>query len=217
MKKKFEEKCKVTFVCTDLCEKNYRQECPLHWMKEGGYCLAPPSFNLCDRKKYLYSNLTQEEEKKKFEQECSVQWPCQKTSFCDMDWTAECPLNWVKEVPRQGRDQEGGDKYICTADSSLYRGRCAFISLPNGADEETKRELASTCDTPWPCSATGATAGAPEEGGPVPRSDSKIVERRNSALTNGPVTLQGDVRTNGGPTYRVVDSQGDVSLADIMR
>ncbi|KJP86308.1 hypothetical protein AK88_04027 [Plasmodium fragile] len=216
MKIKFEEKCKVTFVCTDLCEKNYRQECPLNWMKKNGYCLAPPSFNLCDRKKYFYSNLTQDE-KKKFEEECSVQWPCRKSPFCDMDWTAECPLNWAKEAPRKGGDQEQGDKYNCTPDSSLYNGKCAFMSLPNGADEETKRELASTCDTPWPCSATGIAEGATAEGGPLPPSDDEGVERRARAVTNGPVTLQGGVHTSTGPAYRVVDSQEDLPLADIMR
>ncbi|EDL44375.1 hypothetical protein, conserved [Plasmodium vivax] len=224
MKIKFEDKCKVTFACTELCEKNYLQECPLHWGEKNGYCLAPPSFNLCERKKFPYRNLTQDE-KKQFEEECSVQWPCRESPFCEMDWAAECPLNWVKETPREGANRQGGnqqgDEYICTADSSLYSGKCAFISLPNGADEEAKRELASTCDTPWPCSSAGAASDAASnaaaEGGPLPPSDRKRGERRGRATTNGPVTLKGGVRASAGPAYRVVDDQGDLPLADIMR
>ncbi|GAW82252.1 CPW-WPC family protein [Plasmodium gonderi] len=210
MKIKFEEKCKVTFECHQFCEKNYEQEeCPLNWIKEKGYCLAPKSFDMCDKKKLSYENLTKKE-KENFESECSVHWPCQKTHFCEMNWNSECPLNWKKDIQKERNTQSS---YVCIVDSSMYEGKCTHISLPNTADEETKRELASMCDTPWPCLHThinGENKLSP--------SDYKLNEHVVYTNENGPLTYEGGVRpVRRTPVYHIVDEQRDFSFSDIMR
>ncbi|CRG95038.1 CPW-WPC family protein, putative [Plasmodium gallinaceum] len=144
MKKSFEEKCKTRFLCSNSCEKNYEQDCPMNWLAEKGYCLAPHTFDLCNKKKLSIENLTTKD-KQFFEKECSVNWPCKKKNFCEMDWNFECPENWEKEYLKNQKEQ-----YICKS-PSLYKGKCNNIFLTNNSNEYIKREVASNCNAPWPC------------------------------------------------------------------
>ncbi|SCP05450.1 CPW-WPC family protein, putative [Plasmodium ovale] len=208
MKIKFQEKCKANFVCKSECQKkNYEQEdCPLNWEKKNGYCLAPDSFNLCDRKKLSIEHLTINE-KKIFEKECLVSWPCKENNFCDMNWKDECPLNWVKETNTQNLDKKKGG-YSCTVDPSLYNGKCTNIYITEDADENTKREIASNCDTPWSC-INGNDNPSPTV---MFKPDD---ETKDGESENGPITHEGRVHKKGA--FRVIEDAPGSSYADIMR
>ncbi|KAI4836459.1 CPW-WPC family protein [Plasmodium brasilianum] len=215
MKIKFEEKCKTRFVCKKkICEKNYeQQECPLHWIKEYGYCLAPKLFTNCNRKKLSIENLTVKK-KKEFEKECSVEWPCKekkkKENFCEMNWNFECPYNWIKEKINLQNDEE--KKYICKADPSLiYKGSCNNIYLAINSDESTKREIASNCDAPWPCIYEHTNSYPDAQLNRISKA-----KKGDGNLNEGPITDQGDIYKKD--VYHVVEEdENDSTVNDIMK
>ncbi|VWU51366.1 CPW-WPC family protein [Hepatocystis sp. ex Piliocolobus tephrosceles] len=84
MKTEFEELCKVKFECINVNDDNTCDErdyehspCPIGWIIQNGYCLAPKSYSVCNRTKISIENLTIKK-KKQFETDCLVRWPCKK-------------------------------------------------------------------------------------------------------------------------------------------
>ncbi|SCM08892.1 CPW-WPC family protein, putative [Plasmodium chabaudi chabaudi] len=206
MKIEFEEICKTKFVCKQNCQKNYEQEdCPIDWEKQNGYCLAPTSFNLCNKKKLSIENLTIND-KIKFEKECLVNWACKKNedgnSFCQMDWSYDCPYDWIRQKNNESK------KYICKSNSSNYNGKCKDIILEHNSNEVTKRKIASSCHTPWPCIDKKLI--------PFMDTSNQYNTKQNNDKNkiNGPVTQKGDIY-NQNP-YHIIDTDKDLADFDIL-
>ncbi|CRH01760.1 CPW-WPC family protein [Plasmodium relictum] len=199
MKKDFEEKCKTRFLCMSSCEKDYEQDCPMNWLKEKGYCLAPEAFDLCNRRKLSNENLTTKD-KQFFEKECSVNWPCKKKDFCEMDWNYECPENWEKEYSKNQKE-----KYICKSPSS-YKGKCNNIFLTNNYDEYTKREIASNCNSPWPC--------IDQKKNSHPIEYKKSIQDNSTNDINGPITQEGRIYEK--KKKYIIEDRNNSDLFDIM-
>lgn len=219
MKKDFEEKCKTKFECNNICEKNYEQECPLNWKVEKGYCLAPDTFDLCKRKKISIENMTRKE-KENIEKECFVSWPCINNKntnkpSCQINWLADCPFGWDRKKEDK-RDQKK-DEYVCILPTekqiyteenkfnSLNKEKCTNIFLKKNSDEVIKREIASVCNTPWPC--------LNNEKIYISHNVDHEQKEENEKL-NGPLTNEGKIYKNG--KYHIVE-EGNFSLSDIMK
>lgn len=208
MKREFEEKCKTRFECIESpCDIDYDKNCPEKWTEGNRTCIAPPSFNLCDRKKVSIDVITTEEEKKQFEKDCSVQWPC-KQKFCDMEWTLSCPEGWTQLEKLNNAENMNSaaitysekDIFFCQP-PTFYKGKCDHMKLHKDSDEKIKRELASSCDAPWSCIDKKQSATKPEKVG-IHESES------------GPITATGKVFRSS--KYDIADEEFS-SIHDIMQ
>lgn len=220
MKKEFEEKCKTRFECIEEngCETDYEQNCPENWTDQNGTCLAPPSFDFCNRKKLSIENTTVKD-KQQFEKECSVKWPCKK-SFCEMDWQLPCPDGWTQKEKidktnklnkTNQRNNTYSTEHIYTYKDDMffcepptyYKGKCEHIILYKDSDEKAKRELASSCNAPWSCNDKKGTKTKPET------TKVYIYEAEN-----GPVTSTGNIFRSS--KYNITEEDSS-NIHDIMK
>lgn len=211
MKKEFEKKCKTKFECIKTpCEVDYDKNCPENWTEEEGTCIAPSSFDLCDRKKLSIENTNTINDKKQFEKECSVKWPC-KPKFCDMQWHLSCPDGWIHKDKIENlenanfdknRYSENDDVFFCEP-PSFYKGKCDHIILSKNSDENTKRELASSCDAPWSCI---------DKRESIKKSKGKIF--LSDEAESGPITSTGKIFRSS--KYDITDKQSS-NIHEIMQ
>lgn len=227
MKKEFEEKCKTRFECIEketVCEIDYDKNCPENWTEQNGTCLAPPSFDLCNKKKLSIENTTVKD-KQQFEKECSVKWPC-KQSFCEMDWQLPCPDGWIQtdkieKININKTDINKIDKYNNTYPTeqistykddmfyfckppTYYKGKCDHIILHKDSDDKIKRELASSCNAPWSCIDKKNIHTNPET--------TKV--NLNEEAENGPITSTGNILRSS--KYKITEEESS-HIHDIMK
>lgn len=121
-------------VLSECLKKDFTGLCPEGWTElDGSRCQSPLSYGgSCD----TIATFSSEMEKRKFEKDCRVVWPCAET--CRQDFGAtECPLGWISM----------GDG-VCDAPMT-YTGSCLkHVRMWNN---EYKQDFATRCGVKWPC------------------------------------------------------------------